>query len=117
MAGFSNRVWGSEGELPTKYLQLEKYRERMYEILRQMMVNADFSPKKWKENERMPEVGDICLIARQKGKFSQILEYGRVVEIQDGGRTLKMVVCRQGGKTVKEVITSARLAHLIFRPP
>ena len=116
MAGFTDRVWGFEGELPTKYLQLQQYRERMYEVLHQMMVSADFTPKKWTKDERMPQVGDICLMARQKNKISQILEYAQIIEIQDEGRTLKMRVCRQGTTNVKEITASSRLAHLLFRP-
>ena len=85
-------------------------------ILHQMMVSTDFTPKKWTKDERMPQVGDICLVARQKNKVSYILEYGQVLDIQDNGRTLKMRVCRQGTDNVKEVIVSSRLVHLLFRP-
>ena len=116
MAGFSDRVWGVDGELPTKYLQLEKYRERMYEVLRQMMISADFTPKKWTKDERMPMIGDICLMTRQKGKISQILEYARIMDVEDQGRTLKLRVCRQGTANVKDITASSRLAHLLFRP-
>ena len=116
LAGFSDRVWGTEGELPTKYLQLQQYRERMYQVLERMMINADFTPKKWTQNERMPQIGDICLVTRQKGKISHILEYGQVLGIEDNGRTLKMKVCRQGTNNVKEISVSSRLANLLFRP-
>ena len=116
LAGFSDRVWGTEGELPTKYLQLQQYRERMYQVLERMMINADFTPKKWTQNERMPQIGDICLVTRQKGKISHILEYGQVLRIEDNGRTLKMKVCRQGTNNVKEISVSSRLANLLFRP-
>ena len=37
LAGFSQNVWGSAGELPTKYLHLQQYRERMFEVLQNMM--------------------------------------------------------------------------------
>ena len=116
LAGFSNKIWGLEGELSTKYLQLQQYRERMFEVLERMMVNCDFTPSKWKKDERMPAVGDICFITRQKNKVSYILEYGQILEVQDNGRTLKMRVCRQGTDNVKEVIVSSRLVHLLFRP-
>ena len=116
LAGFSDRVWGTEGELPTKYLQLQQYRERMYDILERMMINADFTPKKWTKDERMAKIGDICLVTRQKGKISHILEYGQVLDIEDNGRTLKMRVCRQGTNNVKEISVSSRLANLLFRP-
>ena len=116
MAGFNNKVWGVDGELATKYLQLQQYRERMFEVLRRMMISADFTPKKWTKDERMPQIGDICLMTRQKGKISQILEYARIMDIEDGGRTLKLRVCRQGTSAVKDITASSRLAHLLFRP-
>ena len=116
LAGFSNKIWGLEGELSTKYLQLQQYRERMFEVLERMMVNCDFTPSKWKKDERMPAVGDICFITRQKNKVSYILEYGQILEVQDNGRTLRMRVCRQGTSSVKEVVVSSRLVHLLFRP-
>ena len=116
MAGFSDSVWGVDGELPTKYLHLEKYREKMYEVLNQMMISADFTPKKWTKDEKMPAVGDICFITRQRNKVSYILEYGEILDIEDNGRTLRMRVCRQGTSNVKEVVVSSRLVHLLFRP-
>ena len=30
-----------------------------------MMISADFTPKKWTKDERVPAVGDICFITRQ----------------------------------------------------
>ena len=116
LAGFSQNVWGSAGELPTKYLHLQQYRERMFEVLQNMMVNSDFTPRKWTKDERMAKVGDVCYITRQKNKVSYILEYGVILEIQDNGRNLKMRVCRQGGKNVREIEVSSRLVHLLFRP-
>ena len=116
MAGFTDRVWGFEGELPTKYLQLQQYRERMYDVLHRMMVNADFTPSKWSKDERMPQVGDVCLLTRQKNKISRILEYAVITKVLEEGRTLEMRVCRQGTSNVKEVTASSRLAHLLFRP-
>ena len=88
----------------------------MFEVLERMMVNCDFTPSKWKKDERMPAVGDICFITRQKNKVSYILEYGQILEVQDNGRTLRMRVCRQGTSSVKEVVVSSRLVHLLFRP-
>ena len=112
----SDSVWGTEGELPTKYLELQEYRARMYDRLREMMVNCDFSPKKWSHDERMPKVGDICLMARQRGKLSQVLEYARVLAVEDDGRELKLRVCRSKSGNVKEINGSSRNAHLVFRP-
>ena len=116
LAGMSDSVWGTEGELPTKYLELQEYRARMYDRLREMMVNCDFSPKKWSHDERMPKVGDVCLMARQKGKLSQVLEYARVLAVEDDGRELKLRVCRSKSGIVKEITGSSRNAHLVFRP-
>ena len=116
LAGMSDSVWGTEGELPTKYLELQEYRARMYDRLREMMVNCDFSPKKWSHDERMPKVGDICLMARQRGKLSQVLEYARVLAVEDDGRELKLRVCRSKSGNVKEINGSSRNAHLVFRP-
>ena len=76
----------------------------------------DFSPKKWSHDERMPKVGDICLMARQKGKLSQVLEYARVLAVEDDGRELKLRVCRSKSGIVKEITGSSRNAHLVFRP-
>ena len=95
---------------------LQQYRERMFEVLQNMMVNSDFTPRKWTKDERMAKVGDVCYITRQKNKVSYILEYGVILEIQDNGRNLKMRVCRQGGKNVREIEVSSRLVHLLFRP-
>ena len=81
-----------------------------------MMISADFTPKKWTKDERMPAVGDICFITRQRNKVSYILEYGEILDIEDNGRTLRMRVCRQGTSNVKEVVVSSRLVHLLFRP-
>ena len=65
---------------------------------------------------RMPKVGDICLMARQKGKLSQVLEYARVLAVEDDGRELKLRVCRSKSGNVKEINGSSRNAHLVFRP-
>ena len=88
----------------------------MYDVLHRMMVNADFTPSKWSKDERMPQVGDVCLLTRQKNKISRILEYAVITKVLEEGRTLEMRVCRQGTSNVKEVTASSRLAHLLFRP-
>ena len=90
----------------------------MYQVLREMMVNCNFLPSRWKrdDKERMPREGDIVLMSRQKNKVSEILEYALVTKVLDGGRTLQMRVCREGGGKVKEVTGSSRLAHLVLRP-
>ena len=90
----------------------------MYSVLREMMVNSTFLPTRWKRDEvgRMPKEGDIVLMSRQKNKVSEILEYGLVTKVLDGGRTLEMRVCREGGTAVKCVTGSSRLAHLVLRP-
>ena len=118
LLGFNQASWGQSGNLGDRYEQLQERRKVMYSVLREMMVNCAFLPTKWKKDEekRMPKEGDIVLMSRQKNKISEILEYALVTKVLDGGRTLEMRVCRQGGTCVKPVTGSSRLAHLVFRP-
>ena len=118
LLGFNDANWENGGGIGERYEQLQQRREKMYQVLREMMVNCTFLPTRWKKDdkERMPRKGDIVLMSRQKNKVSEILEYALVTEVLDGGRTLQMRVCREGGGKVKEVTGSSRLAHLVLRP-
>ena len=118
LLGFNDANWEKGGGIGERYEQLQQRREKMYEVLREMMVNCTFLPTRWKKDdkERMPREGDIVLMSRQKNKVSQVLEYALVTKVLDKGRTLEMRVCREGGGKVKEVTGSSRLAHLVLRP-
>ena len=118
LLGFNQATWDQTTNLGDRYEQLQERRKAMYLVLREMMVNCAFLPTRWKKDEegRMPKEGDIVLMSRQKNKISEILEYGLVTKVLDGGRTLEMRVCREGGTSVKAVTGSSRLAHLVFRP-
>jgi len=45
-----------------------------------------------------------------------VLEYARVLAVEDDGRELKLRVCRSKSGNVKEISGSSRNAHLVFRP-
>ena len=118
LIGFNQATWDHTTNLGDRYEQLQERRKVMYSVLREMMVNSTFLPTRWKRDEvgRMPKEGDIVLMSRQKNKVSEILEYALVTKVLDGGRTLEMRVCREGGTAVKCVTGSSRLAHLVLRP-
>ena len=114
----SAKQWSSEISIADKYIEHDKFKEKMRSELIKCMQQLTFLPKKWKEETSRAKVGDVCLIQRGIGKVNKlgILEYCKVLSVTEDGRKLLVVVSRTTTNEVKQLEVDSRLCHLVHRP-
>jgi len=102
-----NEIWSSPYGLEKAFQNLEQYRSKMRQYLREFYQSASFPATKWYSQKNVVAKGDIVLHCRNQSKFSKgTQEYGLVVDFDKDQRNIEITVNRKGVK--KNVSVDAR---------
>ena len=102
-----NEIWSSPYGLEKAFQNLEQYRSKMKQYLREFYQSSTFPATKWYTQKNVVAKGDVVLHCRNQSKFSKgTQEHGLVVDFDKDQRNIEITVNRKGVK--KNVSVDAR---------
>ena len=110
------KVWSPPGDVEDKFLALQEIRGQLKDHLISAMQCLNFIPNKWYSQTLTPCVNDVVYNMRARTKWNPKgkLDYGKIVEVSDDKRNLKVKVVRNGVPRLIEA--DARNCVPLFQP-